>query len=207
MTIWFVSSAILADLSGQFSMTPFLGAALSSSVQCGFVAGALALSVFGVADRFDPRRVFSFFACAAGLANVCILFCQTPNVLVVLRLLTGISLAGVYPVGLKIAVGWGTKDRGWLVGCLVGGLTLGSAAPHLLSFLGGANWRLILWCTSGFAFLSSLIIYFVKLGPHHSKAAKFDVKVIKTAFTDSRIRRAYLGYFGHMWELLSLIHI
>ena len=34
-------------------------ALLSSGVLIGFVAGALASAVLGVADRFDPRRVFA----------------------------------------------------------------------------------------------------------------------------------------------------
>ena len=89
----------------------------------------------------------------------------------ILRFLTGLFLAGVYPVGMKIAIGWGTRDRGWLVGLVVGGLTLGSAAPHLLAYLGGANWQLTTVLASGIALLAAIMIMLTGLGPHHGDRA------------------------------------
>lgn len=205
MSLWFVSSAILVDLQNEITLTALQSAMLVSGVAAGFVAGALYVAMSGIADRYDPRKVFAVSALLAAVANVLMLVASPGGfVSILLRVITGFALAGVYPVGMKIAVGWGTRDRGWLVGLLVGGLTLGSASPHLLSFLGGANWRLTTVLASVLAIVAATLVMFTRLGPHHSVAAKMNPKVITLAWTDKRLRRAYLGYLGHMWELYAL---
>jgi hypothetical protein len=122
---------------------------------------------------------------------------------VLLRGLTGACLAGVYPVGMKLAVGWGTRDRGALVGLLVGAVTLGSAMPHLLAFLGGSDWRTTVVAASGLAALAGGLALFADLGPHHARAADLDLGALRLAWTDRRVRLAYAGYLGHMWELYA----
>ena len=105
---------------------------------------------------------------------------------------------------MKIAVGWGQRDRGFLVGALVGALTLGSASPHLVALGGGADWRLTVAAASLAAIAAGLLCLFVALGPYHATAAKFDPRAIATAWTNRRVRLAYAGYFGHMWELYAM---
>ncbi len=204
MTLWFVSSAILPDLSAVYEVEGFVGAALASSVQAGFVVGALLGAISGVADRFDPRRVFALFAIIGAGANALLLTLPDPSVAITLRFITGFCMAGVYPVGMKIAVGWGTKDRGTLVGLLVGGLTLGSAAPHLLAYSGGSDWQFTLVLSSGLALIGALLILLTQTGPHHAVAARFKPSAILVAWTDIHLRRAFAGYLGHMWELYAM---
>jgi MFS family permease len=120
------------------------------------------------------------------------------------RVVTGVLLAGVYPVGMKIAVGWGLKDRGLLVGLLVGAVTLGSAAPHLIALAGGADWRLSIAAASLLAVAGGLVVLATALGPYHGVAARFDPRSIVTAWTNRRVRLAYAGYLGHMWELYAM---
>ncbi len=205
MTLWFVSAAISGDMAREVSMSAAAQAALSSAVQAGFVAGALISAVLGIADRFPPRYVLAICAVCAALANLLLLLAPIGSVWAVsLRAITGICLAGVYPVGMKIAVGWGQSDRGLLVGLLVGGLTLGSAAPHLLSFLGGVDWRSIVIATSLIAAVSALLVLKTDNGPYHATAAKFDATVVTEAWTNQNVRRAYAGYLGHMWELYAM---
>lgn len=205
MGLWFITAAVLPDLMRETELSPFRQAALSSGVQAGFVIGALVSAVFGLADRYDPRRVFAFSAVAAGLINASLLVIEPDsNLAIVVRVVTGALLAGVYPVGMKIAVGWGQKDRGFLVGALVGALTLGSAAPHLLAYGGGADWRLTIGLASLAAIAGGLLCLLVKLGPYHGVAARFDPSVIGQAWTNRRVRLAYAGYLGHMWELYAM---
>lgn len=204
MSLWFASAAILDDLTRNNQLSAFQAAALSSSVQFGFVIGALVSAMTGIADRFDPRRVFALFATIAAIANLALLLDPGAEIATALRLLTGICLAGVYPVGMKIVVGWGTDDRGLLVGLLVGGLTLGSASPHLLAFLGGTHWQLTIIGTSVLAGVSALLVLRSRLGPHHARALRFSATAITVVWTDKRIRRAFAGYFGHMWELYAM---
>ncbi len=205
MSLWFVSAAILGDMSREANLTAGVQAALSASVQLGFVVGALALSITGIADRFPPKKVLALFALLAALSNALLLVAAPGSgFAILLRGATGAFLAGVYPVGMKIAVGWGQKDRGLLVGLLVGGLTLGSAAPHLLAFLGGTDWRLTVVCASILAACAAVIILRTEDGPFHSSQAKFDSRVLVAAWTNRDIRRAYGGYLGHMWELYAM---
>jgi MFS family permease len=206
MSLWFVSAAVLPDMLREAALSPFRQAALSSGVQAGFVVGALTSAVLGLADRFDPRHVFAVSAICAGLANATLLV-LIPGSLpaIAARVATGALLAGVYPVGMKIAVGWGQKDRGFLVGALVGALTLGAAFPHLLALAGGANWRLTVAIASIAAIAAGLLcLTTVSLGPHHGIAARFNPKAIATAWTNRRVRFAYAGYLGHMWELYAM---
>lgn len=204
MSLWFVSAAILPDMSRETNLSDGVKAAMSAAVQGGFVIGALVSAVLGLADRFDPRHVLALFAVLAAVANALMLV-ATPGVeFVVLRGLTGAFLAGVYPVGMKIAVGWSQRSRGLLVGLLVGGLTLGSAAPHLLSFLGGADWRVTVAVASVLSVLGALLVLKTENGPFHSSQSKFDAKVLTEAWTNQSIRRAYGGYLGHMWELYAM---
>ncbi|WP_417693989.1 MFS transporter [Roseibium sp.] len=205
MSLWFMSSAILPDLITEFDISATRQAALASAVQIGFVIGAIASSWFGIADRFDPRRVFSTCAVVAALANGALLVLEPGgNLSIVSRLITGAMLAGVYPVGMKIAVGWGKADRGLLVGTLVGALTFGSAAPHLLALNGGTDWRWSVQAASLAAGLGGLLCLVAQLGPYHSRAPMFSPRTILQVWTNRKIRLAYAGYLGHMWELYAM---
>jgi MFS family permease len=205
MSLWFASAAILPDMVRESGIDAVRQAMLSSGVQLGFVAGALAVAASGLADRFDPRRVFAICGVLAALCNAALLVAPTGGaVAILLRVLTGLLLAGVYPVGMKIAVGWGTKDRGLLVGLLVGALTIGSALPHLAAWLGGADWRSVIVATSALALVGGLLVLLCGLGPHHARAPRFSTRAISLAWTNRRIRLTYVGYFGHMWELYAM---
>jgi MFS family permease len=205
LSLWFVSAAVLADVLREVELSPFRQAALSSGVQAGFVLGALGSAVLGLADRFDPRRVLATAAVSAGFVNAILLIVDPGSIIaIVARIATGALLAGVYPVGMKIAVGWGLKDRGFLVGVLVGGTVLGSAAPHLFALAGGTAWRLCVGLASLAAIAGGLICLVVSLGPYHGRAAKFHPGMITVAWTNRRVRLAYAGYLGHMWELYAM---
>jgi MFS family permease len=205
MSLWFASAAILPDMVRESGIDAVRQAMLSSGVQLGFVAGALAVAASGLADRFDPRRVFALCGVLAALCNAALLIAPLGGgIAILLRVLTDLLLAGVYPVGMKIAVGWGTKDRGLLVGLLVGALTVGSALPHLAAYLGGADWRSVIVATSALALLGALLVLLCGLGPHHARAPRFSTRAIALAWTNRRIRLTYLGYFGHMWELYAM---
>lgn len=204
LSLWFVSAAILPDLVAAGGLTPGRAALLSSAVQIGFVLGAVALAVHGTADRFDPRRLFFIAALVAATANLLLLVTPPGGLLQVgLRAITGAGLAGVYPVAMKIVVGWGTKDRGLLVGLVVAAVTIGSALPHLLAYLGGAEWRWVVVASSAMAALGGACGLSARLGPGHARAAGFDPGALRLAWTDRRVRLAYFGYLGHMWELYA----
>lgn len=204
MSLWFVASAIIPEFRAQATLTAFQEGMLSSSVQLGFVVGALSLAMHGTADRYDPRYVFALGALLAAIANAILIISPIGSaVQIFLRFFTGVCMASIYPVGMKIAVGWTEKQRGLVVGILVGALTLGSALPHGITLIGGMAWEHVVLIASGCALLSSGLILMVRLGPYHEKAQKFHVGFLALAWRQMDIRLAYIGYLGHMWELYA----
>ena len=205
MALWFSASAIIPALAAEFRLSNFQQATLTSAVQVGFVIGCLASAVLGLADRLELRRFFAASAAIAAAANALLLVVDPRSALApLLRLLTGICMAGVYPVGMKLAATRARGDMGLLVGILVGALTLGSALPHLFNALGGVDWRIPLGAASGCALLAALLIGATGLGPNRAPAPRFDPHYVLTAWRDVPLRLANLGYLGHMWELYAM---
>ena len=205
MALWFSASAIIPALAAEFRLSNFQQATLTSAVQVGFVVGCLASAVLGLADRLELRRFFAASAAIGAAANALLLVVDPRSALApLLRLLTGICMAGVYPVGMKLAATWARGDMGLLVGILVGALTLGSALPHLFNALGGIDWRIPLGAASGCALLAALLIGAAGLGPNRAPAPRFDPHYVLTAWRDVPLRLANLGYLGHMWELYAM---
>lgn len=205
LATWFASVAILPDLTARHTLSPAVQAAFQSAVQLGFVVGTLASALLGLADRLEPRRLFAASATLAGLSTLGLLAVPPDGIApVLLRALTGAALAGVYPVGLKLATGWGMKDRGFLTGLLVGALTLGSASPHLAAAAGFADWRIVVAIAGGGALLAAGLILLAECGPYHRPGGRFRAGVAWLTWSDRRLRLINLGYLGHMWELYAM---
>lgn len=204
LSLWFSSAAVLGEMGREAGVSAARLAWLSTAVQIGFAAGALFYAMMGFADRYDPRRVFAISGAVAAVSNFALLVVPIGGAeAMALRALTGAAMAGVYPVGMKIAVGWGREDRALLVGSLVGALTVGSGFPHLIALIGGADWRVTIWASTLIALAGAAGIFTVRLGPFHARAPKLDMAAIALAWTDRRLRLAILGYIGHMWELYA----
>ena len=205
MGLWFSASAIVPALVAEFGLSGFAQAALTSGVQAGFVIGCLASAVLGLPDRFDPRRIFAVSALVGAGANALLLVVDPRAVAVpLLRMVTGVCLAGVYPVGMKLASTWAKGDMGLMVGILVGALTLGSAGPHLINALGGIEWRIPLVVSTLSAFAAAALVGFAGIGPNRKPAPRFDPRAALSAWRDVPLRLANLGYLGHMWELYAM---
>ena len=204
LSLWFSVSAVLPGLADSHALAITDLAHLSTVTQLGFVAGALTLALTGLADRVDPRWVFVVSALVAAGANLALLIVAPDTAVAALsRVLVGAALAGVYPVGLKLAVGWTMRHRGLVVSILVGALTLGSSSPHLVALLGGAHAATCLLVTSSLATFGAVLVATIPLGPLHAKSPRVEPRDLVLALRNPGIRRAYLGYFGHMWELYA----
>ena len=205
MSLWFSASAVLPALTAQFRLTPFAQAALTSSVQLGFVIGCIASALLGLPDRVDPRRLFSLAAIAGAVANAGLLAIDPSSAgALVLRAVTGVCMAGIYPVGMKLASTWAKGDMGLMVGILVGALTLGSASPHLFNAIGGIGWQAPIALAAIASLAAAGGIHLAGIGPNRAPSPRVDPRAVLEAWRDVPLRLANLGYLGHMWELYAM---
>ncbi len=205
MTVWFSSASVVATVQQTQAVSPQAVALLTSAIQAGFVLGTFLSALLSLADRYDPRRLFMASALVAAAATAALAFLPPTGAAVyALRLVTGMCMAGVYPVGMRLAATWAEGDLGLLIGLLVGALTFGSASPHLLAASGGADWRLVYAVAAGCAGLAGCAILFCGIGPNIRRAAALDLGKFTQAWRQPAVRLANLGYLGHMWELYAM---
>lgn len=205
-SLWFAGNAVMSDLTSHFDLADGALGAITSSVQFGFIVGTLVFAILSVADRYPPSRLFMVCAVAGALSNYCITWeSGTYATILVLRFCTGFFLAGIYPVGMKIAADYYDSGLGKSLGYLVGALVLGTAFPHMLQVLrGDLDWQLVLVATSVLTLVGgSIMTALVPDGPYRQPRQQFSFSTIPKIFRDTDFCGAALGYFGHMWELYS----
>jgi adenylate kinase family enzyme/MFS family permease len=203
---WFSGTAAAPALKSLWRLGNAQSVWLTISVQLGFVAGTFVYAVFNLADIFPARRVFAFSALAGAAGNAA--FALLANGFgsgLAFRFLTGVSLAGVYPVGMKIVAQWHRTGLGRHLSRLTAALTLGSSLPFLLFAAGGrlAPRPLLLAASMLAAGGAALVGWGLGDGPYLRAAAPFDWKAAARMFRIRAFRRQAFGYFGHMWELYA----
>lgn len=204
-SLWFAGNAIIADIAQAYEVkTSYLGH-LASAVQLGFIVGTLVFALLGIADRFSPSKVFFICALIAAMANLMMVLSGLgASGLILSRALTGFFLAGIYPVGMKIASDYYQQSLGKSLGFLVGALVLGTAFPHLLKSLPALKWQYVVYATSLLAVIGGLSIRFcVADGPYRKPAQQLNWLAFSRGFKNQNFRSAALGYLGHMWELYA----
>ena len=206
-SLWFASNAVLGDLQRQWGLADASLSHMTSSVQFGFISGTLLFAFFTLADRYSPRKVFFTCSMLGALSNIGLyLLADGLTSLLVLRFMTGLFLAGIYPIGMKIAAGWYRRGLGLALGWLVGALVVGTAFPHLIkSFDGSLPWETVIIFISIIAAVGGfLMLLLVPDGPYLVKGTRFDSRAFATIFRSKDLRSAAFGYFGHMWELYTV---
>ncbi|WBB91067.1 MFS transporter [Verrucosispora sp. WMMC514] len=209
LAVWFSASAVVPALRESWQIGAAASVWLTASVQLGFVAGAVASTVLNLADRVRPHLLM---AGSATLAAACTgVFALTVDGLagaIPLRFLTGVFLAGVYPVGMKLTGSWAPPARrGLAFGVMIGALTLGSALPHLIGGLGDLPWRGVMGTAAGCALLGAVLAAtLVREGPQFAPGTspRPYPRYALAMFGQRGPRLVNLGYFGHMWELYAL---
>lgn len=212
-SLWFAVNAVMPDLQQAWGLPATAVGTLTSAVQLGFVAGTLSFALLMVADRFSPSRVFMACALLGALANAATLWAAgSLGTLVVLRFAVGFLLAGVYPVGMKIAASWYRERLGAVMGVLIGALVLGTALPHGLRALAGEGgaaaalppWQTVVLGVSLLAVLGGLATgLLVPDSPWLQRGARITPAALRLIWHDRRLRASVFGYFGHMWELYT----
>lgn len=205
MTTWFSTSAVLSELASRWSLSTNESSVLIVVLQLGFVVGAVASAVAGLADRVAPKSLIAVAALLAASANGAIVVVDSYGPAIVLRFLTGAFLAGVYPPALKLIATWYQSGRGMAMGVMVAALTVGSAAPHLVNAFGGIRWSTVMITTSVLTAIGGLLVArFVRDGPFPFPTSRFELREAWHALSQREVRLASFAYFGHMWELYAM---
>lgn len=204
MAPWFSAAAVLPQLRAEWALSAQAASWLALAVQLGFVAGAVGSAVLNLADRVPSRLLILGGALGAAGANAALLLLPDGHWAFVLRALVGAGLALVYPTALKAMSAYFVRGRGLALGIMVGALTLGSASPHLVNALGGADWRTVIGVTSLLAALGGALATLVGPGPHRRPAPPFRPAQAWRVLTGRGPGLATLGYLGHMWELYAM---
>ena len=205
-SLWFAGNSIITDIIQDLQLDPAFLAHITSAIQFGFITGTLIFAVFTIADRFSPSRVFFISSLFAGLCNLGILINgMQGNEILFFRFLTGFFLAGIYPVGMKIASDHFQSGLGKSLGFLVGALVIGTAFPHLLkNFTDSLPWHYVIYTTTLLSLLGGLsILFFVPDGPFRKSGQKINLTAFLKSFRSPDFRSVSFGYFGHMWELYT----
>ena len=205
-SLWFAGNGVLPQLAQVYALNQTAIGHITSAVQFGFITGTLVFALYTIADRFAPARVFFISALFGAIFNVAVIIeSNTFGTILILRFLTGFFLAGIYPVGMKIAADYFNRGLGKSLGYLVGALVVGTAFPHLVNaFTVALPWKSVLIFTSIMAMLGgSLLWAMVPNGPYRKKSSKPDLTAWYKVFKNKRFRAAAFGYFGHMWELYA----
>ena len=209
VSLWFAGNAVLPDLQREWGLGDEAVGSITTAVQLGFIAGTLLFAVLNISDRFSPRRVFLACALLGAAANASIALLPAADApyawLLTLRFLVGFFLAGIYPVGMKIAAGWYREGLGGALGYLIGAFVLGTALPHLVRGWGQAlPWLAVLGWLSVLAALGGVVMYtLVPDGPYMARATKFDARAMSAIWSSRDLRASAFGYFGHQWELYT----
>jgi len=207
-SLWFAVNAVMPDLQQQMGWPASAVGRLTSALQLGFIVGTLVFALLAIADRFSSRRVFLSCALAGALCTLgALVRVESFTELLLWRAATGFFLAGIYPVGMKIASQWFPEGLGYALGWLVGALVLGSASAHGIRALSvELPWSTVMISVAMLAAAGGLILFMAIPEPpsYSSSPKKLEWQALATIWTDWRVRASVLGYFGHMWELYTL---
>ncbi len=205
-SVWFSGTAAASTLQELWQLSSLEMSWLTISVQLGFILGTFIYSFLNLPDLFNSRSIFFLSAASGAFFNLAFAgLSDSLSSALVFRLLTGITLAGIYPVAMKIVASWFRVGLGWRLGVLIGALTFGKASSYLLQTLSAVlGWRVLVGMTSLATLIGGAIVLFLlAAGPFLKQRAVFDYRMLFQVFRSRPFRYTAFGYFGHMWELYA----
>lgn len=207
-SLWFSANSAADDLIRLWGLTPVDIGWLTNAVQGGFIVGTLVFAFSGLADRFAASTIFTVCSVIGALFNGLFALVSTDlNTALIFRFVVGLSLAGIYPLGMKLVVSWNPENAGRSLGLLVGMLTLGTALPHGIRMVGTTfSWQSVILTSSVLALAGAAMVSWLGDGPHLKRRPTNFVRPqgnVMRAFSVPEFRASAFGYFGHMWELYA----
>ena len=207
-SLWFSTNGVLKQIEEIWLLSASDLGGLTNSVQFGFIIGTLFFTITGFADKFKPSRIVMLCCFLGATSNALIVFEDISFTFVIFsRLVVGMALAGIYPIGMKLIISWDPQKAPNTLGLLVGMLVLGSSLPYLIRALGVSfDWQYTVILTSGLCYIAGITIYLMGDGPHLITNKKSSFRLLDQ-FSQLLKNKKYLasaiGYFGHMWELYA----
>ena len=207
-SLWFSTNGVLKQIEEIWLLSASDLGGLTNSVQVGFIIGTLFFTITGFADKFKPSRIVMLCCFLGATSNALIVFEDISFTFVIFsRLVVGMALAGIYPIGMKLIISWDPQKAPNTLGLLVGMLVLGSSLPYLIRALGVSfDWQYTVILTSGLCYIAGITIYLMGDGPHLITNKKSSFRLLDQ-FSQLLKNKKYLasaiGYFGHMWELYA----
>jgi len=207
-SLWFSANAAADSLVREWGLSTGDIGLLTNAVQLGFISGTFGFAFSGLADRFPASRIVAVCAALGAASNAGFALAATGLAdASVYRFVTGVALAGVYPLGMKLVVGWAPQRAGEVLGWLLGMLTVGTALPHLVRASGSDwPWSHVVLASSVLALVGAALVLWLGDGPHFrvtGKTARVRFGAVREAFRIPAYRASAFGYFGHMWELYA----
>ena len=207
-SLWFSTNGVLKQIERIWLLSTSDLGLLTNSVQFGFIVGTLLFSVTGFADKFKPSRIVMLCCFLGATSNALIVFEEISFTFVIFsRLVVGVALAGIYPIGMKLIISWNPQKAPNTLGLLVGMLVLGSSLPYLIRALGiSFDWHYTVIITSGLCYIAGVTIYLMGDGPHLVTYEKTSFRLldqVSELLGNRKYIASAVGYFGHMWELYA----
>jgi MFS family permease len=207
-SLWFSANSAAFDLMHEWNINISDIGLLTNAVQTGFILGTLLIALLGIADRYKASLIFSYSALLGGIFNLCFAWLASNiSEALIFRFFVGVSLAGIYPIGMKLMIEWAPEKSGQALSVLVAMLTLGTALPYAFNAIStDLPWRYIISTSTFLAFFACILIFFLGDKPRvqrERKLKKTSTFVHFSAFKNPRFKAAAIGYFGHMWELYT----
>lgn len=204
MSMWFSFSAIKPLIADQWDISNTDAGLVLAAFQTGYIVG---VPVFGyLADAYDVRKVFAFSALVAAVLSVAFAWLSDGLLsAMAIRFFVGLAIGGVYTPAIRFLTLWfEPRQRGKVVGILVGALVAGSASPYLLSPLAETwGWQSLVYITVGAAVTSAVIMLFIvpkAPAPIVPASRSYNFRILK----DKPIGLINAGYVSHMWELYAM---
>ena len=206
MQVWFNFSAVMPVVEKEWELSSTQSGIIVAFFHIGYVAAVFFYSF--LSDRYNPKYSFMYGALIAGIAGVLFsAFAQGFWSALLLRLISGIGIAGIYVPGMKIVVQTASdRTRGAALGIFVGSLVVGSGFSLLVSglFINLVGWKGVILITSSSAIVAASLIYFSKIPENiHIHNQRLSLALLKRVLTKRNLL-VNISYTGHCWELYAM---
>ena len=207
LTSFAVFPALLPTFQTEWHLSNTEAGWISAGYYAGYMLSVPLLT--GITDRIDARKIMGCGALLGSLTALgYALIAQGFWSALVLRFLSGISLAGIYMPGLKVVSDHTEGElQSRFVSFYTASFSIGASLSYLLAgeINAFSGWR---WAftASSFGTLIALILIFLYVPPGRTQGEKrggllSDFRIVFR----SRAAMAYvLSYAAHMWELFSM---